>query len=311
MTSVTLRGYRDSDLPALVALVNASDRVDKAGFATTATTLAHSLATPGSSPAEDVLLAEQGGQLVGYVRLVARSSEDGDRVIVLGIVHPAWRRRGVGTALMRRAEERAAGFKTGKLLFFEMPARSPVAGAAELAMSRGMRPVRYFSYMECEDLQRQEAPVLPVGMWIRPYVVGQDEATFVPAYNAGFSDHWGYSPHSLDKELHRVSDPTFRAEDNLVAVDQDGRITGLCILVFPQTEGNLPMVDDLAVVPSYRRRGIGRALLLAGLRRIREEGYSTAGIAVDSEHPNKAFRLYESVGFAPKAQSAVYRKELA
>jgi hypothetical protein len=56
----------------------------------------------------------------------------------------------------------------------------------------------------------------------------------VPAYNDAFSDHWGYVPHTLEKEKHRLAAPGFRAKDNLLAIDQDGNIAGLCIVMFPQ-----------------------------------------------------------------------------
>ncbi len=73
---------------------------------------------------------------------------------------------------------------------------------------------------------------------------------------------------------------------------------------------NPPLIDDLAVRSAYRRRGIGRALLLAGMRRIREEGYGAAALGVDADNPNQALKLYESVGFVVVSGSTTYRKEL-
>jgi len=137
----------------------------------------------------------------------------------------------------------------------------------------------------------------------------------VPAYNDAFSDHWGYVPHTLEKEKHRLAAPGFRAKDNLLAIDQDGNIAGLCIVMFPQMESDMldknpPMIDDLAVTHAYRRRGLGRALLLAGMRHIHDQGFSAASLAVDADNPNQALRLYKSVGFQIISRSTVYRKEL-
>jgi len=70
------------------------------------------------------------------------------------------------------------------------------------------------------------------------------------------------------------------------------------------------MIGDLARRPAHRRRGSGRALLLARMRRIHSEGFSAVGLAVDTDNPNKALRLYESVGFTVKSRSTVFRKEL-
>ncbi|MGQ9493295.1 MAG: GNAT family N-acetyltransferase [Anaerolineae bacterium] len=315
MSELEIRNYRPDDLLALTQLINDADRVDNAGYATTAAALAHWLAEPGINPTKNLFLAELEGHLVGYVRISLRSEKDIDCMHVKGIVHPQWRRRGIGTALMQRAEAHARTFKRDKPLVLEMHVHHPVAGAKELALSLGLKPVRYSFYMECHDLEHLPEPVFPEGISMRTYVVGQDEEDFLEAYNEGFADHWGYFPITLDHVRHWQSSPSFRAQNNLLAVDTNGRIAGLCLVVFPEREPDMlqknpPLIDDLAVRPAYRRRGIGRALLLAGMRCIREEGYRAAALGVDADNPNQALRLYESVGFVIVSRSTAYRKDL-
>ncbi|MEM7795965.1 MAG: GNAT family N-acetyltransferase, partial [Cyanobacteria bacterium P01_C01_bin.118] len=60
----------------------------------------------------------------------------------------------------------------------------------------------------------------------------------------------------------------------------------------------------------YRRQGLARMLLAAGLQRLQSMGMETATIGVDGQNPNGAVGLYQSVGFTNHLSSTVYRKEV-
>ena len=60
----------------------------------------------------------------------------------------------------------------------------------------------------------------------------------------------------------------------------------------------------------YRKIGLGRAMLLAGMHRLKAAGVDTAVLGVDAENPTGALRLYESVGFTPVVTNVSYRKDL-
>ncbi len=57
------------------------------------------------------------------------------------------------------------------------------------------------------------------------------------------------------------------------------------------------IVGILGTRRGFRRMGLGKAMLLAGLHRLKEAGMDTARLGVDAENPNGALQLYESVGF--------------
>ena len=312
---VTIRGYRAEDLKALVQLINDADQVDDAGFATTEEAMAHDLADPRVDPSRDVALAESQGRLVGYVRLLKVEHDEYDRVVVRGMVHPGWRRQGVGATLMGHAEERAGKLKTERPMVLHLSARERVCGTAELALSLGFRTQRYFFYMECHNLEQLPEPAFPAGIRLRDYVIGCDDEPFVLAHNDGFADHWAFAALTLVQEEHRSSAPGFRAQDNLLAVGADGLIVGFCVLQLApagpdQNDSSPPLIDDLAVRPAYRRRGIGTALLLAAMQRVRSAGQTTVSLVVDADNPNQALRLYDSVGFAVQSRTTMYQKQV-
>ena len=57
-------------------------------------------------------------------------------------------------------------------------------------------------------------------------------------------------------------------------------------------------LDSLAVLPSFRHRGIGRALLLDGIQKGIDLGYRQIALVADAQMPHLV-RLYESIGFKP------------
>lgn len=70
-------------------------------------------------------------------------------------------------------------------------------------------------------------------------------------------------------------------------------------------------VEELSVRKDQRRLGIGRALLLDGLRSLREQGATTARLYTGTANPHRSYDLYESVGFRRRNEYVRYRKPLA
>jgi ribosomal protein S18 acetylase RimI-like enzyme len=71
---------------------------------------------------------------------------------------------------------------------------------------------------------------------------------------------------------------------------------GEVIDIEDETEAGEFYLDSLGVVPDYRGRGIGRALIEAMRDRAFAEGHTRVGLIVDVDNPS-AERLYKSLGF--------------
>ena len=96
------------------------------------------------------------------------------------------------------------------------------------------------------------------------------------------------------------------AEDGVIIVAESGaEAVGFVAVVsaapyggLDQPPGTHALVTDLAVTPSFRDRGVGRALLEAAEEFARSRGAAELRIAVlAGNHP--AAHLYASVGFVP------------
>jgi ribosomal protein S18 acetylase RimI-like enzyme len=71
---------------------------------------------------------------------------------------------------------------------------------------------------------------------------------------------------------------------------------GEVINIEDENEAGEFYLDSLGVVPDYRGRGIGRALIEAMRDRAFTEGHERVGLIVDVDNPS-AERLYQSLGF--------------
>ena len=84
------------------------------------------------------------------------------------------------------------------------------------------------------------------------------------------------------------SAPNYRKDLNIVAVAPDGNYASYCGMWQDRVNG-VAYVEPVCTDPDYRRMGLGRAVVLEGIRRCGAEG---ATIAVDGSLP-----FYMSIGF--------------
>jgi ribosomal protein S18 acetylase RimI-like enzyme len=85
--------------------------------------------------------------------------------------------------------------------------------------------------------------------------------------------------------------PLYRRDLDLVAVAPDGAVAALCTIWFDDVTRSA-YFEPVATVPEHRRRGLARALLTEGVRRLERMGARTAHVGGYSQAANG---LYQSV----------------
>ena len=94
-----------------------------------------------------------------------------------------------------------------------------------------------------------------------------------------------------------------------------GLIAGFCLCSLYDEENKRVgrregWIGELGTIRGWRRKGLGRALLLHGLHSLKSEGLDTALLGVDSESLTGAQHLYESVGFRIRDRELQYERPL-
>lgn len=153
------------------------------------------------------------------------------------------------------------------------------------------RDMFHYTWFHYDLAVQLESPVLPAGFTIRP-VNQQEAAARAELHNlAFFTDDV-----TQDSYLRVMNSAAYRPELDIVAVAPDGTLAAFALgWINPVLQSGL--FEPVGTHPEFRRLGLAKAVILAGMRQMRAAGMCLA--LVYTESPNlQAQKLYLSAGFA-------------
>jgi mycothiol synthase len=248
-------------------------------------------------------MASLDGRDAGFVYSFVVPMLDGVRAMSrIGVVEDA-RRRGVGRALLESTlaalpqiapECRSVG----------LAATLPNAEAAAFANRVGFVPVRRFWLMEREPSSIPE-PALPPGVRLDGYGGDGDLARWVKVFNRAWHEHW-HAVLATEPDFRRQVESGALATDGMFLARHETGDVGFVRLALHQERGEIAV---LGVVPEWRRRGLGRALLQFGGRWLLEHGARRVTLLVDGEN-ERALALYRKERYEIAETRQFWEREL-
>lgn len=300
--AAAIRPASDADWPAITAVVNAARRADGADEVYTAEMFASE--HPGIVMARDAIVAEVAGEAVGYCVGQIRTRDDVLVADVTGAVHPAHRRRGIGIALLRRANDAARRQLAADPRPMRRELRSYAldseTGLVAMLEAEGYAPIRYGYEMRRFLGGPLPDHALPDGIEIRA-VAAADRRAIFDAQEEAFQDHWGHRPPTEDDFRDLFNGPDVTPGLWCVAWDGD-EVAGVVVNTIHGAENEAlgirrGWLDRVSVRRPWRGRGVAKALCAASMRVLRAQGMDEAWLGVDGQNPSGAVHLYEGLGF--------------
>jgi mycothiol synthase len=308
----------DRDYPALSDLARIAALFDGTDFVLTAEELrAEHDHVAGFEARLDVLVAEIDGAMSGFSQTVPRTHAGQPAHHVAGVVAPAWRRRGLGRALLRWAQARsvevASADPSGRSHELQSWVHGDQPGIQALLESEGYQVIRYGHRMTRDLSEPIEARELPEGLELRT-VTPADHRRIWDADVEAFRDHWNATDRTEQDYLGWFAMPGL--DTNLWRVAWDGEeVAGSVMnMIFPEENAVIGVdrgwLEHVSVRRPWRRRGLASALITESLLALRSAGMAEADLGVDSENPNGAVHVYEQLGFRVTRIGRLYTRPL-
>lgn len=262
------------------------------------------------------------GRLCAFTRTEYRVVTEGTLApTLIGAVHPEYRQRGIGRALLAwgeaRARQQLAHTDSRLPARVRLFADELLDDAKAMATHAGFAPMRWYRDMRRDLSQPLPAPRALGGLVIRQYTPDLSERVRVTHNEAFVPDHWGSSP--IEPEpwaIDHLGAEHFRPLWSFVAVDDStDLIAGYALSSAYKQEWDAlgysqGWTETIGVRREYRGRGVASALLIESMRAFQDAEMDYAGLGVDSDNPTGAVSMYTNLGYEPGRAFVLYTKEL-
>jgi ribosomal protein S18 acetylase RimI-like enzyme len=264
----------------------------------------------------DCALVELDGRVVAYGRASRQEMITGGRQVecILNI-EPEARGIGVEELLVRhalvRGEAIIAEFGRDKAIAVLVFVTSRDEAQIRVVEAAGFQRVRAGVQLVRPNLEAIPEIPLPEGFEIRR-IGADDRALHRQVWEAAtraFSESYGEQAQTEDQYDRWLKSDEFNPP--LWRVAFHGNSIAAQILNFlgePEPDGSrIGWTESISTQPEFRRKGLARALLAESLRAVRDAGATKAALGADSQNPNQAQTLYESMGFEVVSTTYDYR----
>lgn len=307
------------NLSEVSGLLTAIEHYDEPGDRHSLEQLEEAYRDANRPPEQSALLGRlPGGQAVAYGwNYVEPDDINPRRVYLTGGVHPGFRGRGIGRALLAWQMDRARDYdrETRRPEFGPLQqvcfVDDHLVDRRDLLHAAGFSPLRWSVDMTMVFGPAAADTAWPSGVEMVPYEASMSEQVR-QCHNRCFAAKPMAQPVPEDAWQRSLRRSSFHPEWSWVARDvETGAIIGYALNSGYESDWTEQghsegWTDRLGVLPEHRGRGIAGALLQSSILSFRRAGLEGAGLGVDLFHATAGRGVYERVGYHAARTTIMY-----
>ena len=164
--------------------------------------------------------------------------------------------------------------------------------------------------LDRSDAAQLEDVPLPDSFDIRPMRSSAETRVLTRTQNTVFEKHWGFSKNTPEEIQAKLDLPESGPEHVLFVESEEGDIAAYVWTALEwEDHHTIGRIWMTGVMPEFRKSGLGRCVVTAGIKHVLSQGASRVSLEV-VEHNTAAVRIYEQAGFKPTGRVAWHELKL-
>lgn len=246
---------------------------------------------------KSIFIVHLGDEQIGFAGCMPNISKPENANFQI-MVHPDYRRQGLGGMLYSKILERAKNTGVKSINAF---AKERLKQSVDFLQKRGFVPEKYSWKMDLQ-LSKVDRKEIPADCNIRRITI-DDHNDYIGIMNAGFKPD-GKDPYTEKSFEMNLKNP----DEYIFFVEQDGKIVSTAAIGM-EKDLSRGYIYNVTVYSQYRGKGFGEVTINHCINVIKEANLGKATLNVYGENKN-ALNLYKKVGFIEADTDITFKGEI-
>ena len=284
---INITNFKPEYSQKILSLINSQDSNFTQDNVISETLLTQMISIPDSNPEKDCYVISNKEDIIGFVQLIHESPIS--RTVLKFWISDNIEKNRIFTMIIKKIELK---FRSLDSKFFHI--QIPENSYESILVKNNWNRIKTYITLK---LPLSSSPIFKIDpqLKITNLKFESDETDLTNLQNICFQNNWGFSPNSVNQISYRIRMENCSPQGIVFIESENKKIAYNWTLLNENNKTGL--ISMIGVHPEFQGKGIGKQILLAGLKSLYNRGAKIVSLEVDSENEN-AMNLYKKIGFA-------------